>query len=661
MTRQRKSFWPLALVAILAALPATLSLAAASAPDTATSAAVRQTENLRVELSTDAPGGTISPGQTFTLKVAFKFLTPGVHVYGHDTPDPTIAPPTTIITHGPTGFRFDPPVYPPSKPASMAGTKVTEYDQDFVVTVKATAPASLPAPAGLGSAGAAWTDILSVDAIYQVCNDQFCMEGADEKTKPLSIGLDYASGSTTAPVATTAAQSQPGNSLPSIGPLASSQTSSAAPTTIFQFTLNESNWLLGLLLSVVVGLALNTTPCVLPIIPLTVGYFVYQSQQVARPGEIKGSQSHRDSRHSAVLLSGVAFSLGLIATFLALGAIVVLAGKQFSGLFDDPRFTLAMGLFFVAMALGMFGVYPIQLPGFLAKLAGGRSGLGGAFLMGTLAAVLSTPCTGPVLGAMIAFALKLPTGLGLACFGGVGLGMALPYLVLTAAPGLLDRTPRSGRWTDLVKVALGFILLILAAHQFRGLRGDAAQWQFSIFASLALAFAIWLAAKALTGAHWIVAAIRLVLLAGVVAGICYCWPTGPAGGTGGESAPATTGRITWQEYDAGLLARAAAAHQPVLLDLVADRCTYCDIMARDIWPTNEAADALAGMMAVRANTSRIAEPLLARYGAQGPPALVVINADGRVIRAIWPVPEECYTPAGFAKVMAPIRKELGLR
>jgi thiol:disulfide interchange protein DsbD len=277
--------------------------------------------------------------------------------------------------------------------------------------------------------------------------------------------------------------------------------------------------------------------------------------------------------------------------------------------------------------------------------------------MGVLAAVLSTPCTGPAIGAIIGLVALMPATLGITAFVGIGLGMAVPYLLLTTVPGLLERTPRSGRWTELVKIGLGLVLLAVGLGVLRGL-GEA-RFEYAMWSALGLSAAVWFAASVVrrrgvgepAGALWIV---RLLILAAAVAAIVHYWPAESAGGAN------VLGQTAWQPYQPEVLADAAAKGRPVLLDFVSDACTNCRLMDSKVWPTPQAAAALEGFVLVKVNVSRShLRPVGRQYDIRGEPTLIVLDGRGGVVHTFFPVPFYA-DPDAFAEAMRPIRQQLHL-
>lgn len=197
------------------------------------------------------------------------------------------------------------------------------------------------------------------------------------------------------------------------------------------------------------GVLLNFTPCVLPLIPIKI---------------ISLSHVAKDRRQCFIL--GLTMFLGVLAFWLALGAMIALI-SDFSAtnqLFQYPVFTIAVGLVIGVMATGMFGFFSMRLPNFIYMINPEQNTLHGSFGLGILAAVLSTPCTAPFMGAAAAWASTQPPATTLATFSAIGTGMALPYLVLSASPTLVEKMPKTGPANILIKQVMGLFMLAAAAY-----------------------------------------------------------------------------------------------------------------------------------------------------------------------------------------------------
>ncbi|KQT50096.1 thiol:disulfide interchange protein [Methylobacterium sp. Leaf456] len=201
------------------------------------------------------------------------------------------------------------------------------------------------------------------------------------------------------------------------------------------------------------GLVLNLMPCVFPVLSIKVLSLVKQA------GE----------ERARVRLHGLAYTAGVLASFLGLAGLLIAlkaggAGIGWGFQLQSPVVValLAYGLF--AVGLSLSGV--VHVGGRLAGIGDGltrRAGYQGSFFTGVLATLVATPCTAPFMGAAVGFALTQGAGVGLLIFACLGLGLALPFLALTAFPGSLSLLPRPGAWMETVKGALAFPVYATAA------------------------------------------------------------------------------------------------------------------------------------------------------------------------------------------------------
>ena len=213
----------------------------------------------------------------------------------------------------------------------------------------------------------------------------------------------------------------------------------------------ESNGLIiGLFFVFLGGLALNLTPCVYPLIPITVGYFGGQSE---------GSTTK-------LFFMGILFILGLAVTYSAIGVVTSLTGAVFGALLQNPIVILSVVAILLILSLSMFGVYEFKLPDTLVNKAGGaKGGYYGAFFMGLTMGIVAAPCIGPfVLGLVTYVATKQDPFFGFLLFFVLAVGLGTPYLFLAIFSGKIKSLPRAGEWMDAVKHIFGFILVGMALY-----------------------------------------------------------------------------------------------------------------------------------------------------------------------------------------------------
>jgi len=211
-------------------------------------------------------------------------------------------------------------------------------------------------------------------------------------------------------------------------------------------------WLM-VLFVLVGGLALNLTPCVLPMIPVTIA--------------ILGAGTQAESKGRGFLIGGT-YGLGMMLAYGALGLIVVLTGSQFGAINSSPWFNIIIATIFIILALAMFDVFPIDFTRFRSgKMPGKKGGMGKfitVFVLGAIAAVLAGACVAPVLISVILYSTNLyaggnPAGLLLPFL--LGAGMALPWPFAGAGLSFL---PKPGKWMDWIRYAFGIIILLIALY-----------------------------------------------------------------------------------------------------------------------------------------------------------------------------------------------------
>ncbi|HEV7922303.1 MAG TPA: cytochrome c biogenesis protein CcdA [Thermoanaerobaculia bacterium] len=350
----------------------------------------------------------------------------------------------------------------------------------------------------------------------------------------------------------------------------------------------------------ILGLALNLTPCVYPLIPITIGYFSSQSG---------GSRGQRAALSSL-------YVVGIAITYSALGVFSALSGRLFGAWLQLPGVLIFFALLMLVMASSMFGAFEIRVPHFIADRSGGRAGLAGALTMGLLIGIVAAPCVGPFVISLIA--LVSSTGsplLGFLMFFVLALGLGVPYLLLGIFSSGLSAIPRSGMWMVQVKKAMGFILIAMAFYFLRPLLGDDI-FRWGVALSL-LTGAVFLFLTRTPGARVLRLAMASLLL---VSGVAFALPRNHGAG------------ISWEKYDAKALAAARAAGKPVVIDFYADWCLPCKELDEKTFPDAKAKDELARFVRFKADLTSAESPLTReltrQYGIVGVPTLVFLDGRG---------------------------------
>ncbi|MBN2461771.1 MAG: thioredoxin family protein [Candidatus Cloacimonetes bacterium] len=221
-----------------------------------------------------------------------------------------------------------------------------------------------------------------------------------------------------------------------------------ADATVQNAFADKSIWLI-IVLILIGGIALNLTPCVLPMIPITIA--------------VLGAGTQAESRGRGFLI-GSTYGLGMALAYGALGLIVVLTGSQFGTINSSPWFNVIIAVLFILLALAMFDVIPLDFSRFQSGKVGRKGKFITVFLLGVIAAILAGACVAPVLISVILYSTSLYTAghtAGLLLPFLLGVGMAIPWPFAGAGLSVL---PKPGNWMKWVKIAFGIIIMIIAVY-----------------------------------------------------------------------------------------------------------------------------------------------------------------------------------------------------
>jgi thiol:disulfide interchange protein DsbD len=445
---------------------------------------------------------------------------------------------------------------------------------------------------------------IKVTLRYQACNDSVCLP-------PKSVSADISTTPVAAPAAAPKASA-------TFTPLSAAPKDKSAPLPKNKLTeVFETHGLpLTLLVLFVGGLALNLTPCVFPVIPITLGFFAMQS----------------DGRRSRRFALSAAYVLGIVVMYATLGVVAAMAGKLFGAWLQSPAVLIGFAVLMLVFATSMFGLWEFRVPQFVAARSGGRAGVAGAAGMGLLVGIVAAPCVGPVVAAL--FVLVASVGkpiIGFAMFATLGFGLGFPYLVA------LNALPRPGEWMVHVKRAMGFVLIAMAFYFLRSVVGEEV-FRWGVAASLLIG-GLFLFVVRGSGGRALRIAFAVALLIG---GAAFAWPR--AEGT----------HVAWQPYDAGAI---AAAHQPVVIDFYADWCIPCKELDQKTFSDAAVARELGRFVRVKANLTNDqdakVQQLTKDYAIVGVPTLVFLDASGHEAQSLRLTGYE--SPAEFLKRLQQVK------
>jgi thiol:disulfide interchange protein len=340
-----------------------------------------------------------------------------------------------------------------------------------------------------------------------------------------------------------------------------------------------------LTLAFIAGLALNIMPCVWPVLPLIIMRIIEKA---------------KSGRRQSVSM-GVAFCIGILLFFACLaGANIVLHNFYGTSLnwgdqLRNPTVVTALALLMIVMALFMFGIFTITVPSSIASRSGSGKGYAGSVGMGFLAAVLSTPCSFGLLTVAFVWAQGQTLFLGTLAIMVIGLGMAAPYAILTSMPGWLKSLPKGGRWMDLFKQTLGFVLLVIAVKLIKAV--PAGNRINLLYFAVVLSFSIWMWGTWVSYGSKLSRKLLIRGIAVLLVVLAFWFFFKPE-------------LVSWHSYDRAMIESAISRHRPVLIDFTADWCTNCEIVDKFVYERKDIAELIEekDVLAVKGDTTRAGKP-----------------------------------------------------
>lgn len=508
----------------------------------------------------------------------------------------------------PAGYTLGELVLPAAvKTGSEAdGTAREDFMADFDLVVPVQGPE-----------GAA---TLVLDVGYQACKGvSLCKMPTSERVSvPVQLGAAGLS-SVPPPVAE-------GGVTPDLG-----QNVSSAPANSDSFAEAANKGAFALILFCFLGgIAVSFTPCVLPMVPITMG--------------IIGARGNA-SRTEAVMLSG-AYVLGQALVYTGLGVAAGMTGALFGSWLQIPWVLGGIGVIFFALGLAMFGFFDLQVPGFVQSRISGYEKRGGyivAFVFGLIGAVLAGPCSGPVVFGILGVIATGSGSGGVAWGAGLmfafSLGMGMIFLVTGAASGWM---PKRGAYMVVIKKSFGIVMWLGAIYYAAPLFSNTQTALLTAAVFLVTAVFAWPDAEDAEG-FYVVRARQLYSVVGVLVGAYLLLGTLVSQGFilppmqfGGTNAAAQSGpKIQWLATEAEGIAAAKASGKPMMIDFTAEWCAACHEMEKYTYTDPKVLAVASNFVPVMIDCTdkgdAIVNAVQEKYGVRGLPTVVFATANGDIL------------------------------
>jgi len=548
-----------------------------------------------LDVNVSSSQNKIVVGEPFEIAVILN-IEPGIHINSH-TPGNDFFIPTVVAFDSLQNVFFSVPVYPKAmlKSFPFSEEKISVYDKQVVIVSRVTTTAEY------NTGPMKITGKVS----YQCCNDNVCFPPAEKK---------FAINLTVVPTGTDIEKiNQQYFSSVIVDENVEQQEQFLTEDEKRAQQILEHGIIYTIIAFFLIGLALNLTPCVYPVIPLTVSYF--------------GGQNSRSKGSS--FISAFFYQIGIAFAFAILGLLSGLAGKQWGFLFQSPWFVIVIATIILAMAASLFGAFEITVPNWLLSSVGkSREGVVGALIMGLTVGVVIAPCAAGIIIGLVGLIAKLGLVVkGTLLFFVMGLGLGLPYLVLATFSGLLEKLPQSGMWMVwvrklfailLIGVALYFILPQLERiyNKFGFLVG-----LLSIFGGLLLGF-LDHAPGYPRGFKIIRGVIGIIL---IILGVMWT----------NSAIHSKPSEINWIKLENRTIESYIDNEKPIFIDFYADWCAPCKQLDRQTFSNKEVVEKAKLFTMIKVDCTapdKYTKEIMEQYKVSGMPTLVFISKTGHTLK-----------------------------
>ncbi|RKY55382.1 MAG: thiol:disulfide interchange protein, partial [Candidatus Neomarinimicrobiota bacterium] len=391
--------------------------------------------------------------------------------------------------------------------------------------------------------------ILKGHLLYQGCNDQVCIAPKDT---PFSLSIPI---------------------LKSTDPIVFQNSEYFATEELFDnnsqsstFDVKASFAREGIFLTFILiflgGLGLNLTPCVYPLIPITVSYF---------GGQVSGKQGKK-------IIMAILYVLGIAVINSTIGTLAALSGELLGTFMTNPFVLVFIAAILITLSLSMFGVYEFRLPSFMMNLGGGsRTGYFGSLVMGLTMGIVAAPCIGPLIIGLLTYVASIGNPfLGFAMFFTLSLGLGVPFIFLAFFSSKINSLPRSGEWMVGVRIIFGLILVGMALYFINPLIPKSIYGILFPLYIIGSGIYLLLLSKSGKNAPAFIFIKQIIAIAAIILGTWFLKPEGKA-----------LSSMNWKPFTEKSYITALETEKPIILDFYADWCIPCKEMDKFTFSNSE--------------------------------------------------------------------------
>ncbi len=458
---------------------------------------------------------------------------------------------------------------------------------------------------------------LKLKLTYQACTTEHCLFPKNVALSPTVVLKSAMIGATetAAPTATEAAPRAPANE---------SGATAGGGSSDFEKAMG-GGLLSAVIFMLVAGFLTSLTPCIYPMIPITLA--------------ILGARAKGQSKARSFMIS-IIYVLGIATTYSILGVTAASTGALFGSALSNVYVVSVLALLFVGMGLSMYGLFEIQAPAFIRdRMGNGKSETGfvGSYLTGLAAGIVASPCIGPVLVSVLAYIAQTQNKmLGFILLFSFAMGMGVLFVVLGTSSAMLNKVPKAGAWMDGVKFIFGTTMVGMAIYYVMPVYPD---WAIRALIGLALiliASAYGVFAPAATGASQVKkgAAVAAFCIGIAMMMVSTLEKTGfQLAAAPGATAKKEIAHLGWQQYSDDALAKAIAEKKPVLIDFWADWCGACHELEEKTFPDARIQELSKQYVLFKidaTNDSPELAKLKTTYKVMGLPTMIFYDTNGQI-------------------------------